>query len=144
MTRISRSALVSHSARRMFDLVNDIGAYPQFMDGCVGAEVLQRGEDFIEARLELSRGGVRQSFVTRNQLRGAEQVSMQLVEGPFRRFRGDWRFKSLGADACKVSLELEFEFRNRLLALAANRLFEEVANQLVDAVCRRADVVYGE
>ncbi|TQV74556.1 type II toxin-antitoxin system RatA family toxin [Exilibacterium tricleocarpae] len=126
----------------MFDLVNDIPSYPQFMDGCVGAEVLQHGEGFVEARLDLSRGGLQQSFVTRNQLQAPQRVSMQLVEGPFKRFQGDWTFTPLRDNACKVSLDLEFEFRNKLVALAANRWFEQVANQMVDALCRRADVVY--
>lgn len=143
VTRISRSALVDYSARQMFDLVNDIAAYPQFMEGCVGAEILQRGEDVIEARLDLSRGGLQQSLVTRNRLLAPQRVSMQLVEGPFKQFHGDWCFTPLGDSACKVGLELEFEFNSRLLAMAANRWFEKVANQLVDAVCRRAGEVYG-
>jgi ribosome-associated toxin RatA of RatAB toxin-antitoxin module len=81
---VNRSALVNYSAQQMFDLVNDIEAYPQYMDGCVGAKVLKREGEWLEARLELSKAGVSQSFVTRNQLQAPESMSMVLVDGPFK------------------------------------------------------------
>lgn len=143
MTHITRSALVAYSDQQMFELVNDIEAYPQYMDGCVGAEVLERDSDEVTARLDLSKLGMRYSFTTRNRLSAPDSMVMQLVEGPFRQFRGVWSFKALAADACKVSLELEFEFSNSLVAMAAGKWFESVANELVDGLCRRAQQVYG-
>lgn len=139
---VSRSAQVPYSAQQMFDLVNDIESYPQFMDDCVGARVLQRGEDWLEARLELQKAGVRQSFVTRNRLSPPESMTLSLVEGPFSRLEGIWRFAS-NADGCQVSLELEFDMQNRLLSMAVGKFFESAASQQVDALCRRARQVYG-
>lgn len=147
--RIDRSALVNFSASQMFALVNDIEAYPQFMDGCEQATVLARGEagdggyDWLEARLVLSKGGVRQSFVTRNQLQPPTAMIMQLVDGPFKQLAGSWRFTPLAENACKVSFELSFELQNRLLGMAVGKLFESVASKQVDALCARAQKVYG-
>lgn len=140
--RVERSALVNYSAAQMFDLINDIEAYPQFMDGCVGAKILARGDDWLEARLELSKAGVSQSFVTRNQLQPPHSMSMNLVDGPFKYLRGVWRFTPLGEQACKVTFELEFELQNRLLGMAVGKLFEVVSNKQVDALCARAKQVY--
>lgn len=140
--RVERSALVPYSAAQMFDLVNDIEAYPQFMDGCSGAKILARGEDWLEARLELSKAGVTQSFVTHNQLQAPHSMSMNLVDGPFKYLRGVWRFTPLAEQACKVSFELEFELQNRLLGMAVGKLFESVSNKQVDALCARAKQVY--
>ena len=140
--RVERSALVSYSAAQMFDLVNDIEAYPKFMDGCVGAQVLARGDDWLEARLDLSKAGVTQSFITRNQLQPPLSMSMNLVDGPFKYLRGVWRFTPLGDAACKVRFELEFELQNRLLGMAVGKLFEAVSNRQVDALCARAKQVY--
>ena len=140
--RVERSALVNYSASQMFELINDIEAYPQFMDGCVGAKILARGDDWLEARLELSKAGVSQSFVTRNQLQPPHSMSMNLVDGPFKYLRGVWRFTPLGEQACKVTFELEFELQNRLLGMAVGKLFEAVANKQVDALCARAKQVY--
>ncbi len=140
--KVLRSALVAYSAQQMFDLVNDIEAYPQYMEGCVGAEVLTRTDTWVEARLDLSKAGIRHSFITRNNLLPPQRMEIRLVRGPFRHLSGGWTFKPLAENACKVSLELEFEFSNKLLALAANKWFEGVAGTLVDALCQRAETVY--
>lgn len=143
MHLVQRSALVNYSAQQMFGLVNDIETYPQFMDGCIGAEVLRRDERVIEARLDLGKAGISQSFVTRNTLYPPERMTLELVDGPFSRFEGSWTFKPLNEHACKVSLQLSFELKNRLLGMAAGKLFEAVANRQVDSLCKRARVVYG-
>lgn len=140
--KVERSALVNYSAQQMFDLINDIEAYPQFMDGCVGAQILARGDDWVEARLDLSKAGVSQSFVTRNQLQPPLCMTLQLVDGPFKSLAGAWRFTPLADTACKVSLTLEFELHNRLLGLAVGKLFEAVSNKQVDSLCARAKQIY--
>jgi ribosome-associated toxin RatA of RatAB toxin-antitoxin module len=141
-SKIERSALVNYSAQQMFDLVNDIEAYPHYMDGCTGARVLARGDDWVEARLELNKAGVSQSFVTRNQLQPPHTMVMNLVDGPFNYLRGVWQFTPLGDAACKVSFQLEFEMKNRLLGMAVGKLFESVGSKQVDALCARARQVY--
>jgi ribosome-associated toxin RatA of RatAB toxin-antitoxin module len=139
---VNRSALVNYSAPQMFDLVNDIEAYPQYMDGCVGAKILKREGDWLEARLELSKAGVSQSFVTRNHLQAPSTMSMTLVDGPFKSLQGCWRFTALNETACKVSFELEFELQSKLLGMAVGKLFESVASKQVDALCARAQQIY--
>lgn len=143
MRKIERSALVMYSVEQMFSLVNDIEAYPKYMEGCVGVEILHRDESCIEARLHLSKAGIKQSFVTRNQLEAPNSMHMRLVEGPFSRFEGVWSFRSLSETACKVTLELDFEFNNKVLDLAAGRWFEGLANQQVESLCARARAIYG-
>tara|TARA_R110002110_G_scaffold415748_1_gene654866 strand:+ start:109939 stop:110370 length:432 start_codon:yes stop_codon:yes gene_type:complete len=143
MKVINRSALLPYKARQLFDLVNDIEAYPRFMDGCVGAAILQRGEDWMEARLDLAKGGISQSFSTRNEMIDAQQITLELLDGPFEYFHGRWDFRDLGDAACKISLNLEFTVNSRVLGAAAARLFDKVTNNLVDAVERRARQMYG-
>lgn len=143
MVSISRSALLPYSAEQMFALVNDIASYPSFMQGCLSAEVLQADPHEVLARLELGRAGLRYAFTTRNRLREPEAMEMTLVEGPFRKFSASWRFEALTARACKTSLDLQFEFSTGLVDLALRNLFEATGRDLVTAVCRRAEQVYG-
>ena len=143
MTLINRSALLPFTPAQLFELVNDIEAYPQYMDGCVGAEVLRRDADVLEARLDLARGGISHSFCTRNTLVAGERINLELLEGPFEHFGGHWEFLGLGESACKISLNLEFIINNGLLGAAAARLFDRVTNNLVDAVGQRATELYG-
>lgn len=143
MTIIQRSALVPYSADAMYQLVNAIEAYPQFMDGCAGAEILTQDDTQMVARLDLAKAGMRYSFVTRNQLSPPDRIQLTLVEGPFDKFAGEWTFQALQPHASKVSLHLEFEMSSRLLGLAARKIFDGIANQMVDALVRRARTVYG-
>lgn len=142
MKKIERTALVSYSAAQMFALVNDVEKYPEFMSGCVGSEVLARGEDWLEARLDLSKLGIQQSFVTRNHVTPPTMMTIALVSGPFKMLRGAWEFKFLSDQACKVSFWLEFEFSNPIFAMAAGKFFEQVASEQVRSVCERAKRIY--
>jgi len=144
MAHINRSALLPYPSQAMFELVNDIEAYPAYMDGCVGAQILKRETDLIEARLDLARGAVRYSFTTRNRLDAPKSIQMELIDGPFTQFEGRWFFQTLGDNACKVILDLQFSLSSRIGSLAARKLFDGVANNLVDALCLRANALYGK
>jgi ribosome-associated toxin RatA of RatAB toxin-antitoxin module len=139
MPRIHRHALVSHSARRMFDLVNDVPAYPRRFDWCEGAEVLSASDDEMVARLELRAAGLRMAFTTRNTLSPPTRISLALEDGPFDSFEGVWTFHSLSEDACKVSLTLEFEVASKLIGAGLALGFQGLADRMVDDFCQAAD-----
>ncbi|HWK54099.1 MAG TPA: type II toxin-antitoxin system RatA family toxin [Hyphomicrobiales bacterium] len=143
MVSISRSALLPYSDAEVFALVNDIAAYPQFLHGCLAAQVLSADEHQVTARLELGKAGLRYAFTTHNLLESPRRMVMQLVEGPFRSFAAEWRFIPLTPDACRTELDMQFEFSTRLLDRALRGLFESTSNDLVDAICQRAVHVYG-
>lgn len=143
VTTLARSALVLHPAATLYELVNDVPRYPAFVAGCVGARVLASGPDWMVARLELRRAGVELAFTTRNRLEPGRAIHMELLEGPFQRLSGTWRFEPLGERACKVSLALEFETDGRLLGMAAGRVLAAVADELVNSFTRRADSIHG-
>lgn len=143
MTSINRSALVNFSAKQMYDLVNDIENYPQFMRGCEAARVITQSEDELTGELTLGKGGFRQSFTTRNKLTPGQKIEMQLVEGAFSKFKACWQFKALNGEACKISLEMEFEFDSGIMNFVMEKLFNSSANNLVDAVVKRAQLIYG-
>ena len=144
MSKIEKSALVSYSAQQMFSLVNDIESYPQFMRGCSAANILKRGDNWIEAQLELQRGSFKQSFTTRNTLQEPQLMTMELVEGPFKTFTGEWSFQALSESACKVCFKLDFTFANPLLGMMMNSVFEQVATEQVQSLCERAVETYGK
>ncbi|OBA00344.1 type II toxin-antitoxin system RatA family toxin [Halomonas sp. G11] len=143
MPTVNRSALVRHTPKQMFDLVNDFERYPEFLPGCRRARLLEHDDDHLIGEMTLGRAGVEQSITTRNDLFAPERIEMSLVSGPFKRLKGRWQFIPMGDGACKVSLDMEFEFANRLLGMAFGRLFQQIAGQLVDAFTRRADEIHG-
>jgi ribosome-associated toxin RatA of RatAB toxin-antitoxin module len=138
MTQIRRHALVRHSAARMFALVNEVGDYPRRFSWCEGAEVIERSPDLMVARMDLRLGALRASLTTRNTLVEPTRITLQLVDGPFRALKGHWHFHSLEEDACKVSLDLDFE-AGGLFGTALAIGFQALADHLVDDFCREAD-----
>ncbi|MCL1633696.1 type II toxin-antitoxin system RatA family toxin [Luteimonas sp. SX5] len=139
MPTIHRSALVEHSAARMFALVNDIGAYPRRFDWCESAQVLEAGESRVVARLDLKLGSFRTWFVTENSLAPPHHIDMKLREGPFKALGGRWEFHALDESACKVTLTLSFEAASKLLAPAVALGLQGLADRMVDDFVRTAD-----
>jgi|SRR6266850_227031 len=143
MKRITRSAIVEHSAGELYALVEAIEAYPGFLPWCLEARVLERDSSFTKATITAGMGGVRQSFTTRNENRPGKAIDMRLLEGPFRQFAAAWRFSPLAAQACRIEFDLQYEFSSRALARLLEPLFNRIADSMVDAFARRADEVYG-
>ena len=140
---IQRSARLPYSCRQMFALVADIESYPEFLPFCTRARVLSQDGAYVQALLELSKGRIRKAFTTRNRVVPHEVIEMRLVNGPFRRLEGCWRFDPLDEAACRVSMDMRFEFSNRLMGIAFGPVFHPLLNSLMDAFVRRAEHCYG-
>lgn len=159
MKRIQRSALLPFAARQMYDLVNDVENYPEFLPWCENAEILVRDESEMVARLDVRRGGIEEQFTTRNALSEPDRIQMQLVEGPFAQLVGNWSFRSLGAASpadqgdeipaqpvtgCKVELAVQYELSRALVGRFMGNFFGRGISHLMDAFCRRAESLYLE
>jgi ribosome-associated toxin RatA of RatAB toxin-antitoxin module len=140
---IRRSALVKYSPAQMFDLVNEVEAYPKRFSWCAGAEILERSEHVLVARLDLKFAGFQQSFTTRNTVDPPRRLQMDLVNGPFRSLEGVWDFIALGEAGCKVAFALDFDYAGRLGGSALKLGFQGLAGRMVDDFCREAGRVYG-
>lgn len=139
---IRRSALVRYTPAQMFDLVNDVEAYPKRFVWCSGAQVLERENDAQVARLDLKFAGLRQGFTTRNTAERPHWLHMRLVEGPFRSLDGRWEFGALGEHGCKIAFALDFDYVG-LGAFAIKLGFEGLATRMVDDFSREAQRSYG-
>lgn len=139
MLKIQRSALVGHPAMRMFDLVNDVAAYPRRFGWCRAAEVIHAEPGRMTARLDLGLAGFQTWFTTDNLLERPHVIDMDLRDGPFRHLHGRWRFTDLSADACKVELSMDFEPRSRLFSPMLGLGMQALADRMVDDFIRVAD-----
>ena len=142
MKEISRSALLPFSAEQMFDVVNDVALYQDYLPSCSRSEVIESSPELMVASLTLTRAGVSQQFTTRNKLAAPQRIDLQLVEGPFTTLNGYWLFSQLGEDGCKTEMNLKFDFNSRMLNATFGKVFEQVADSLVEAFCERAKVLY--
>lgn len=142
MPNVSRSALVGFSAESMFDLINDVEKYPEFIPGCAQTKVLAQDDESMRAAILISKAGIKQWFTTQNILVRGESVQMQLVEGPFSKLSGGWTITALNATACKIELNLDFAFSSKLVEFAFGKVFNSIASNMVVAFTERAKKVY--
>ena len=150
MKHVKKSVLLWYSPREMYTLVTDVQAYPGFLPWCERAEVLERRDAGITARLHLNYLGVRQAFTTRNEHVPGERVVLTLVDGPFNVLDGTWVFlpvpAAAGADAkaSKVEFDLRYSFAKGALDLLVGPVFDRIANTFVDSFVKRAEQVHGQ
>ena len=142
-THIQRSALLPYPAQALYDLVNDVARYPEFLPWCSAAEVLEGSDEHMVASVGVAEGGLSQHFVTRNVLVPGKSIEMNLQEGPFTQLHGVWIFKALTDKACKISLDLSFDYAGPIVRATLGPLFNQAANTLVDAFCQRAKQLHG-
>lgn len=143
MTVISKQALVNHSAEKMFDLINDVQHYPDFIPWCASAIIHAENDSMIDATLAVAKAGLSYQFRTRNHKRRPTRMDMQLIEGPFSKFHATWEIKPLSESACKVHYQMSYDFSNKLASLALNKVFSHIAETMVDIFVKRAAQLYG-
>jgi ribosome-associated toxin RatA of RatAB toxin-antitoxin module len=143
MHRISKSAIVPYTPQQMFELVNNIDDYSQFLNWCDSSSILNQSDDQITASVEINKGGIKQTFSTLNTLTPYESISMELVDGPFDELSGEWRFEPLGDNAAKIHLNLQFKFKSILIDMALSPVFKNIANSQLDSFVARAKYIYG-
>ncbi|MDM1707094.1 type II toxin-antitoxin system RatA family toxin [Thiopseudomonas alkaliphila] len=141
-TRIQRSALLPYPASFLYELVNDVARYPEFLPWCTQSEILEQHPTSLRAELTVAKGSLSQQFTTANQMLPGERIEIQLEKGPFSHLQGIWEFKALGEKACKISLDLSFDYSGALIKATLGPLFNQAANTMVDAFCQRAKELY--
>ncbi len=144
MKRISRSAIVEHPAAELYELVERIEAYPEFLPWCRATRVGERSPGRTVATLAVGLKGVGYEFTTENANLPPEAIELKLVAGPFRHFAAHWRFHALGARAARIEFAMEYEFASRVVAVALAPVFAAIADSMVDAFKRRADAIHGQ
>lgn len=144
MASVEKSVLIGYSAKQMFEIVDNIEAYPEFLPWCSDAKILERYAESVVATLYIDYLHLKQQFTTENRRVAPSLIEMRLREGPFKHLEGSWRFLPLAADACKVEFRLHYEFSSRTLENLSSPVFGLIAGTLLDAFVERAEKCYGE
>jgi ribosome-associated toxin RatA of RatAB toxin-antitoxin module len=141
MTLVKRSRVVPYSCEQMYELVNRIEDYEQFLPYISKGIVHHRDDAEVQATLEIEAAGVTKSFTTRNRLSRNKMIEIRLIDGPFRHLEGFWRFDET-QEGSMISFDLEFEFSNKMISMFLGPVFEQIADKMVDSFCERAKDCY--
>ncbi len=139
MHNIHKSAIVLHSAQKMFELVDSVENYPQFLPWCGSTQIIERDNNKTIASIEINYKGIRQTFTTKNTKKQNQEMSIKLIDGPFKSLSGQWMFKNLDKDSCQIELKLEYEFSNIILEKLISPVFNMIANTFIDEFIKEAN-----
>ncbi len=128
-----------YPAEAIFDLIEQAEYYPEFIPWCTEAHILQRTDDFVEARVAMRVAGLTLWLQTRNPKRRPQWLALRMVRGPLRRFEGEWRLTPLNDNACRIEFTLTYDFADAMIERAAGRIFARMADTMVDAYVKRAE-----
>lgn len=142
MAVVEKSVLIARTPAQMFELVDRVEDYPQFLPWCGGAELIERNAQVTAARIHISYHGIKAHFATENTKEVPHSMHIRLREGPFRRLDGHWRFIALGDAGCKIEFSLHYEFSGKMLEKVLGPVFNHIAGTFVDCFVRRAHQVY--
>lgn len=144
MANVTTSVCVNYSPTEMYDLVNDVQDYPNYLPMCSQVKLIRKTADSLRASITLSKGKIKLTFTTDNSMVAGKIIRMKLVDGPFKRLDGVWNFEPVAAGGCEATFKLDFEFANALVGMAFGGFFKEVTESLIEAFCRQAVKRYGD
>lgn len=146
MPTFSDRIAVPYRPEQLFDLVADVGKYPEFLPWCGGALVRSRSESELVADLTIKFGPFRESFTSRVALErpheGVGRIRVRYENGPFRFLNNQWVFTATPGGT-QVDFWVDFEFKNRVLQAAIGAVFSEAVKRMVSAFLKRARDIYG-
>ena len=139
MFTIKKQAIVFHSKERMFELVDQVEDYPTFLPWCGETEVLARNKDITRAKINIRFKGIKQSFTTENHKTYPDKMVINLIDGPFKKLEGEWRFIEIEEGSSRIELELHYEFKNFILEKLISPAFSVIANTFIDSFVAKAN-----
>ena len=139
MHNIHKSAIVLHSSKKMFQLVDSVENYPRFLPWCGSTQIIERDNSKTIASIEINYKGIRQTFTTENTKKQNKEMMIKLIDGPFKSLSGEWMFKNLDKDSCQIELKLEYEFSNVILEKLISPVFNMIANTFIDEFIKEAN-----
>ena len=141
MPTVLKSVLVARSARTMFDLVDRVESYPQFLPWCSGSRVFERSDAITRARIDIDDHGLASHFSTLNRKEAPSRMDLEFVESPFDGCKGRWSFTPLGEAGCRVEFSLDYSLSNAAMAALLGPVFGHAIETIVERFVARAEAL---
>jgi coenzyme Q-binding protein COQ10 len=132
-----------YSAEQMFDLVADVGRYPEFLPWIIATRVRSDSDSEMVADMLIGFSAIREKFASRVEKRRPEEIRVHYVDGPLRDLDNVWLFTPVGENACEIDFSVEFTFRNALFEKLAGQYLDRAFRKMVAAFEGRAAQLYG-
>jgi coenzyme Q-binding protein COQ10 len=143
MPGIRESRTLPYSAEQMFDLVADVGRYPEFLPWVIATRVKSDDGHEMVADMLVGFKALREKFTSRVIKDRPGRLEVIYVDGPMRDLDNVWQFRPLPDGGCEIDFNVEFAFKNKMFEVLAGQYFDRAFRKMVAAFETRADDLYG-
>lgn len=143
MPAIRETRHLPYTAEQMFELVADVGNYPDFLPWVVATRVRNRTDHGLEADMLVGFKAIREKFTSRVELDRPRSVRVHYVDGPLRDLDNRWTFANTGDGGCELTFEVDFAFKNMMFEALAGQYIDRAFRKMVAAFEERALQLYG-
>jgi len=144
MTEIKKNIVLPYTSTQIYDLVNDLERYPEFISWCKGVSIHSQTSYKTTASIQASKFGMDFTFSIIYQPEPSKMIRIHLLNnGPFRSIEALWRFKTLTNHETQLGFEVQYELSNRLFGWTITPLLKNEINHLLKDFSARAEKQYG-
>jgi coenzyme Q-binding protein COQ10 len=143
MPKHSETRQLPYTPEQMFDLVADVGRYPEFLPWVTAVRVRSNTSESMVADVIVGFKGLRETFSSQVEKRRPEHIGVDYLEGPLKHLTNDWKFEADGQGGCRVHFCVDFSFKNRVFEMLAGQVFDRALRKMVNAFEERAARLYG-
>ena len=138
MKSIHKEEDINIDIETIFNLINDIKSYPNYLPWCTRSEVKEESADIIIGKIFISKSFINWNFSTKNTIKKNESILLELVDGPFESLTGKWAFSSINQFNTKVSLDIDYKFKSSIIELSIEPIFSSIMNSILKSFVQEA------
>ena len=133
MGTFKRSFLIRKPVDQVFKTLSDVKEYKTFIPYCIDSKIIEEQSDYSLVTINLEFFGIQTSFTTKNVVKKNESIEMDLIEGPFEKFKSSWRLQKVDQQTTNLSFEMSYQMRNKILEMALKNNLKSVSDSIVRA-----------
>ena len=133
---------LNYSDKQMFDLIIDVEKYPEFLPWCKSTNIYDKGNNIFYSDMEIGFNLIKEKFTSRVTTLNSKKIHSEAISGPFNKMNNIWVIESISHNKCRITLNIEFDFKSFLLRNLMGKLFEVSAIKMIDAFENRANYLY--
>ena len=139
MGTFKRSFLIRKPVDQVFKTLSDVEEYKTFIPYCIDSKIIEEQSDYSLVTLNIEFFGIQTSFTTKNVVKKNESIEMDLIEGPFEKFKSSWRLQKVDQQTTNLSFEMSYQMRNKILEIAFKNNLKSVSESIVRAFKSKLD-----
>ena len=139
MGAFKRSFLIRKPVDQVFKTLSDVNEYKTFIPYCIDSKIIEEQSDYSLVTLNIEFFGIQTSFTTKNVIKKNESIEMDLIEGPFEKFKSSWKLQEVDQQTTNLSFVMNYQMRNKILEMAFKNNLKSVSEAIVKAFKSKLD-----